>query len=91
MSPYNGEDSQLMIPDLAVYIDAVANIKFELFVIEVKKQDNRSNESLKKDSVKLGKEMKMALDKLIFYNVESRILIGLHFEGKNNYLSFSYL
>ncbi|CAO0796397.1 unnamed protein product [Mucor circinelloides] len=71
------DDYQLMIPDLAVYVDTVPNINFELLNIEVKKQGNCSNRSLEKDLVKLGKEMQLALNKLIIYKVQKPTVMGL--------------
>lgn len=70
-----------MIPDLAVYVDTVPNINFELLTIEVKKQGNCSNGSLEKDLVKLGKEMQLALNKLIIYKVQNPTVMGLLVEG----------
>jgi hypothetical protein len=82
LTPYDN-DSQLMIPDLALYVDAVSTINFDLLVLEVKKQGNYSNGYLEKDLIKLGKEMKVALDKLIKYNVENPEVARLHIEGKS--------
>lgn len=44
------DDCQLMIPDLAVYVNTVPNINSELLtIIAVKKQGNCSNGSLEND------------------------------------------
>lgn len=75
------DDCQLMIPDLAVCVDPVPNINFELLTIEVKKQGNCSNGSLEKDLVKLGKEMQLALNKLVVYKVQKPSAMGLLVEG----------
>ncbi|KAI9486922.1 MAG: hypothetical protein EXX96DRAFT_471779 [Benjaminiella poitrasii] len=75
------DDCQLMIPDLTVYVDTVPNINFELLTIEVKKQGNCSNRSLEKGLVKLGKEMQLALNKLIIYKVQKPTVMGLLVEG----------
>ncbi|KAG0863184.1 hypothetical protein G6F16_011990 [Rhizopus arrhizus] len=45
---------QVMIPDFALYSDALTAINFELFVVEVKKPGNFSNGHLETDIVKLG-------------------------------------
>lgn len=77
-------DSQLMIPDLVVYVDPLSTINFELFIIELKKHGNCSNGNFEKDLVKLGKEMQLAIDKLIIYKVENPEVVGLLVEGKSN-------
>jgi hypothetical protein len=64
-------DSQLMIPDLVVYVDPLSTI-------------NCSNGNFEKDLVKLGKEMQLAIDKLIIYKVENPEVVGLLVEGKSN-------
>ncbi|KAG1459297.1 hypothetical protein G6F46_005517 [Rhizopus delemar] len=74
-------DGQLMIPDFVVYVDPISTIKFELFIIEVKKHGNYGNGNLEKDLIKLGKEMQLALDKLVLYKVENPEVVGLLVEG----------
>lgn len=76
-------DGQLMIPDFVVYVDPISTIKFELFIIEVKKHGNYGNGNLEKDLIKLGKEMQLALDKLVLYKVENPEVVGLLVEGKS--------
>lgn len=78
----NNSDGKVMIPDLALYADPLSTINFELFVVEVKKQGNYSNGNLEKDLIKLGKEMKLALDKLLQYKVKNPEVPGLLVEGK---------
>lgn len=77
-------DCQPMIPDLAIYVDAIPNINFELFLVEVKKQGNCSNGSLEKDLIKLGKKMQIALNKLVAYRVENPVVMGFLVEGTFN-------
>lgn len=76
-------DGQLMTPDFVVYVDPISTIKFELFIIEVKKHGNYGNGNLEKDLIKLGKEMQLALDKLVLYKVENPEVVGLLVEGKS--------
>ncbi|GAA5800827.1 hypothetical protein HPULCUR_006266 [Helicostylum pulchrum] len=76
-------DGQMMIPDLALYIDPLSVINFELFIVEVKKHGNFSNGTLENDMIKLGKEMKLAVDKLITHKVDSPEIIGLLIRGLN--------
>ncbi|KAG1041172.1 hypothetical protein G6F43_012143 [Rhizopus delemar] len=80
MASYNN-DGQLIIPDLVLYITLLSNINFELFVVEVKKHGNFSNGSLENDMIKLGKEMKLPLDKMVAYKVDSPEVISLLIRG----------
>lgn len=73
---------QVMIPDFALYLDPLSVVNFELFVVEVKKPENFSNGHLETDLVKLGKEMQVALHKLIEKKVESPEVVALLIEGK---------
>lgn len=81
MISYNN-DGQLIIPDLVLYITPLSNINFELFVVEVKKHGNFSNGSFENDMIKLGKDMKLALDKMVAYKVDSPEVISLLIRGK---------
>ncbi|KAL9550585.1 hypothetical protein MBANPS3_004666 [Mucor bainieri] len=79
LSPSAGE-TQLMIPDLAIYV-TLHKVNYELLLLETKKPGNCSNGSLEKDLVKLGKEMQTAIDKLIMVGVENARVAGVHIEG----------
>lgn len=68
---------QIMIPDLVIFIDPLSVTNFELLLIEVKKHGNYSNGNLEKDLVKLGKEMQLALNKLITHDVKNPEVLGL--------------
>lgn len=81
MASYSN-DGKLMIPDFVAYVDPMSTINFELFVIEVKKHGNYGNENLEKNLIKLGKEMQLALDKLVLYKVENLEVVGLLVEGE---------
>lgn len=72
-----------MIPDLAIFINPSSVTNFELLLIEVKKHRNYSNGNLEKVLVKLGKEMQLALNKLLTHNVKNPEVLGLLVEGKN--------
>lgn len=63
-------------------MDPISVTKFELFVVEVKKLGNFSNGHLETDFVKLGKEMQLALDKLIEKKVENLEVVALLVESK---------
>ncbi|KAI8093959.1 hypothetical protein BDF21DRAFT_331253 [Thamnidium elegans] len=80
MSAYNN-DGQLIIPDLALYITPLSIINFELFIVEVRKHGNFSNGSFENDMIKIGKEMKLALDKMVAYKMDSPEVIGLLIRG----------
>jgi hypothetical protein len=75
-------NGQMMIPDLVIYIIPLSSINFELFVLEVKKHGNFSNGTFENDMVKLGKEMKLALDKMIMYKVNNPEMIGVLVRGR---------
>ncbi|EPB88138.1 hypothetical protein HMPREF1544_05082 [Mucor circinelloides 1006PhL] len=75
------EKEQVMIPDFALYCDPLTMIKLELFVVEVKKPGNFSNGHLEVDIVKLGKEMQLALNKLIEKKVKDPEVVALLVEG----------
>ncbi|KAI9364655.1 hypothetical protein BD770DRAFT_151365 [Pilaira anomala] len=77
----NNNDGKVMIPDLALYVVSLSTMNFELFVVEVKKQGNYINGNLEKDLIKLGKEMKLALDKLLQYKVKNPEVPRLLVEG----------
>ncbi|CAO3660894.1 unnamed protein product [Rhizopus stolonifer] len=70
-----------MVPDFTLYLDPLTLTKFDMFVIEVKKPGKISNGHLETDLVKLGKEMKLALDKLIEKKVKNPEIIALLVEG----------
>lgn len=77
-------DGQLIIPDLILYITLLSAINFELFVVKIKKHGNFSNGSFENDMIKLGKEMKLVLDKMVAYKVNSPEVIGHLIMGKFN-------
>ncbi|KAG1145670.1 hypothetical protein G6F37_004475 [Rhizopus arrhizus] len=75
------KEGQVMIPDFTLYSDALTATNFELFVVEVKKPGNFSNGHLETDIVTLGKEMQLALDKLIEKKVKNPEVVALLVEG----------
>lgn len=83
----DNNDSKIMISDLAIFVDPISTTTFELFVMEVKKHGNLSNGNMEKDLVKLGKEMNLALDKLIQHKVKNPE-VGLLVGGEFIYIVF---
>lgn len=74
-------DGQIMIPDLALFIEPNSGTKYELFFVEVKRKGNYQNNHLEDDLVKLGKEMHTALNKLVKKKVRNPEVVGLLVEG----------
>ncbi|CAO3682352.1 unnamed protein product [Rhizopus stolonifer] len=73
--------NQTMVPDFVLYVDPISTMNFELFLVEVKRLGNYSNGSFEKDLVKLGKEMQIALNKLVLHKVNNPVVVGLLIEG----------
>ncbi|KAF7720915.1 hypothetical protein EC973_005775 [Apophysomyces ossiformis] len=73
--------NQTMIPDFVLYVDPISTVSFELFFVEVKRKGNYSNGHLESDLVKLGKEMQIAVNKLVLQKVASPEVVGLLIEG----------
>lgn len=71
----------VMIPDLVIYVELHGS-KYELFVLEAKKPWNYNNGNIENDLLKLGKELQVALNKLIVFGVHNPVVPGLHIEGK---------
>ncbi|CAO3651083.1 unnamed protein product [Mucor hiemalis] len=76
-----------MIPDLVLFMDPFTGSNIELCFVEVKRPGNRSNGHKETDLVKLGKEMQLALNKLVLYRADSPEVVGILVEG---YVATSY-
>lgn len=63
-------------------MDPLSTMNFELFFVEVKRPGNTSNGTLESDLTKLGKEMQIALNKLVLQKVDKPVAVGLLIEGK---------
>ncbi|ORE04981.1 hypothetical protein BCV72DRAFT_179381, partial [Rhizopus microsporus var. microsporus] len=63
-------------PTFVLYVDPLSTINFELLVTEVKKHGNCSNGSFEKDIIELGKEIKLAIDKLSCITYMTRKWLG---------------
>lgn len=74
-------DSQIIMPDFVLYTESDTAI-YELLFVEVKRRANNLNNDFESDLVKLGKEMQIALNKLIRKRVRNPRIIGLHVVGK---------
>lgn len=55
---------QLMVSDLVLYVELEGS-RYELFVLKTKKPGSYNNGNLENDLEKLGKELQVALNKLI--------------------------
>ncbi|CAO3629978.1 unnamed protein product [Mucor hiemalis] len=74
-------NNQTMIPDFTLFMDPLSTMNFELFFVEVKRPGNTSNGTLESDLTKLGKEMQIALNKLVLQKVDKPVVVGLLIEG----------
>ncbi|KAG1527497.1 hypothetical protein G6F47_012291 [Rhizopus delemar] len=61
--------NQTVLPDFVMFVEPLSAIMFELLFVEVKRRGNKSNGNSESDLVKLGKEMQIALNKLMFQGV----------------------
>ncbi|KAG0182405.1 hypothetical protein DFQ28_005997 [Apophysomyces sp. BC1034] len=78
MTPLDGQSTGVnMIPDFVLFSDAVSTIDYEFFIAEIKRKGNNSNGGLECDLVKLGKELQLALNKLVGYGVDDPEVYGL--------------
>lgn len=82
--PSGHPNNQTMLPDLVLYADPISKVNYELFFVEVKRKGNFANGHLESDTVKLGKEMQIAVNKLILRKVKCPEVVGLLVEGKFN-------
>ncbi|KAG1051327.1 hypothetical protein G6F43_006453 [Rhizopus delemar] len=73
----NHSSKQTMKPDFALYLSPSSAINYELFFVEVKRKGNYANGTGESDTVKLGKEMKIALDKLMIKKVKNPEIVGI--------------
>lgn len=78
--PSREVDIPVMRPDYVLFIGASTN--FELLFVEVKRTGTWFNST--GDLVKLGKEMQVALDKLVIKRVNNPTVVGMVVEGKIN-------
>lgn len=74
-------DGQIMIPDLALFVEVNSTTNYELFFVEVKRKGKYQNNNLENDLVKLGKEMHTALNKLVKKRVRNPEVVGLLIKG----------
>ncbi|KAG1466911.1 hypothetical protein G6F46_000479 [Rhizopus delemar] len=79
--PSGHPNNQTMLPDLVLYADPISKMNYELFFVEVKRKGNFANGHLESDIVKLGKEMQIAINKLILRKVKCPEVVGLLVEG----------
>ncbi|KAI8381207.1 uncharacterized protein BYT42DRAFT_565680 [Radiomyces spectabilis] len=72
--------STSMMPDYVMYAQPTARTNFDLFFVEVKSWPNKGNKH-ETDTIKLGKEMKLGIDKLVNRSVEDPMTVGMLVEG----------
>jgi hypothetical protein len=68
-------------PDYVAYVKTRLDLKYDIFVAEVKKPYAKANQ-LESDLVKVGKQMKKMIDCLLDLDIEQPIVCGLVIEGK---------
>ncbi|ORE06801.1 hypothetical protein BCV72DRAFT_291351, partial [Rhizopus microsporus var. microsporus] len=68
-------------PDLVLFVDPFTGTNFELCFVEVKSPGNHSNGQHESSLVKLGKEIQLALSKLVFQRVNSSEVVDILVEG----------
>lgn len=71
-----------MKPDLTHFINPLLSTNHELLFVEVKRKENYANRNLENDLIKLGKEMQIALDKLVMLKIKEPKVVGILVEGK---------
>lgn len=88
--PPNGHQCGIMMmPHFVLFVDPSSKRSFELMFVEVKRKGSNSNGHHESEVVKIGKEMQVAINKLIFQKVENPEVVGLLVEGKFILLSYS--
>ncbi|KAG1502420.1 hypothetical protein G6F46_002929 [Rhizopus delemar] len=71
------ELKQAMKPDLTHFINPLLSTNHELLFVEVKRKENYANRNLENDLIKLGKEMQIALDKLVMLKIKEPKVVGI--------------
>lgn len=71
-----------MKPDLTHFINPLLSTNHELLLVEVRRKENYANGNLENDLIKLGKEMQIALDKLVMLKIKEPKVVGILVEGK---------
>jgi hypothetical protein len=74
----------MMKPDFVLYTSPSSITNYELFFVEVKRKGNFANGTGESDLVKLGKEMQIALNKLVLKKIKNPEVVGMVVEGKIN-------
>lgn len=73
---------QAMKPNLILFINPLSRTNHELLFVEVKRKGNYANGNLESDLIKLGKEMQIALDKLVMLKIKEPEIVGILVECK---------
>lgn len=76
------DNEQSVFPDCVFYIHVDDKKNYELFFMEVKGYPIKGNKK-ENDFVKLGKELHIAITKLVNVGVLGPVVVGLLVEGKN--------
>lgn len=74
--------NQTMIPDFVLFVEPLSLMNFELFFVEVKTRGKTSNSNSESDLIKLGKEMQIAINKLVFQRVKNPQVVGILIQGE---------
>ncbi|KAI9257971.1 hypothetical protein BDA99DRAFT_420922, partial [Phascolomyces articulosus] len=69
-----------LIPDFVIYTEPYSNKNFEFMFLEVKKKGKQTN-VYESYIIKLGKELEIAVDKLVNEEVDSPEVAGILVEG----------
>jgi hypothetical protein len=73
-----------MKPDFVLYTRISTITNHELFFVEFKRKGNYANGTGGSDLIKLGKEMQVAINKLVIRRVTNPEVVGMVVEGKIN-------
>lgn len=74
----------LMMPDFVLFIDPLSSMNFELLFVEIKRRGNFANGNQESDLIKLGKQMQVALNKMVLKKVQSPEVVGLLVQGTDS-------
>ncbi|KAI7853854.1 hypothetical protein BDC45DRAFT_441612 [Circinella umbellata] len=69
-----------LIPDFVAYTEPYSDMNFDFMFLEVRKKGKQAN-VYKSDIIKLGKELKIAVDKLVSEGVNNPEVVGINVEG----------
>lgn len=69
--------NQIMMPDFVIFVEPRSSMTFELCFVEVKRKGNHYKGTKETDLVKIGKQLKISLDKLMMQKVSNPEVVGI--------------